>query len=206
MSWDEIAQAHVTDKASIGPRGGLGHGYMGHYERILSKREIHSVLEIGVQSGGSLAVWAEVFPSANVLGIDIDPDCAQIPGPFDIVIGDAGDREAMGEERLLLRPYPYDTFDLIIDDGSHALRDTAANMDVWAPRLAPGGVYVVEDVVIGSTSWVQDLNKVVDLLLSHCLTPFAVERSQMPWVAHDHYGGMMAVVFADASCDIPEPA
>ena len=84
------------------------------------------------------------------------------------------------------------------------VQHTEANLDVWASRLAPGGLYVIEDAVIGSTSWVQSLDEVLAMLLAHGLTPLAVERSRVPWVAHEHYGGMMATVLADAACAIPE--
>ncbi len=200
MPWNDVGLRYATDKATVGPRAGLGHGYLDAYERVLDARKPRSVLEIGVQSGGSLRLWATLFPWAEaIVGIDTDPACAELDlGRAEVVIGDAGDPDRL-PVWLLTR-----TFDLIIDDGSHLLAHTAANMDVWAPRLAPGGVYVVEDAVIGSTSWPQSLNDVLDLLLAHGLTPLAVERGQMEWVAHQHYGGMMAVVFADAVCAVPQ--
>ena len=197
VDWDELGIKWQTDKATTGPRGGLGHGYLEHYQRVLEGFPVSSVLEIGVQSAGSLFLWHELWPDARVCGIDIDPDCGLISGPFEIVVGDAGDPEAMA-------PLDWWRFDLIIDDGSHAAAHTEANMDVWAPRLNPGGVYVVEDAVFGSTSWIQSVEEVIPMLLRHGLTPFTIERGQMEWVAHQRYGGMMGVVFAAANCEIPE--
>lgn len=197
-TWNDVGLRWQTDKATIGPRAMLGHGYLDHYEAVLGDRRIASVCEIGVQSGGSLFMWSELFPGARVLGIDIDPDCALINGPFDLCIGDAGHPEAMAA-------HAQERFDLIVDDGSHHATETWRNLDVWAPRLADDGVYVIEDVVIGSTSWVQSLDSAVEALLAHGLTPFLVARSQMRWVAHDHYGGMMAIVFADRTCETPWP-
>lgn len=34
-------------------------------------------------------------------------------------------------------------------------------------------------------------------------TPSEIVRGQMPWVAHQQYGGMMCVVFADQDCEVP---
>lgn len=198
MTWNEVGLRYATDKATVGPRDGLGHGYLDAYERVLADRGVRSVVEIGVQSGGSLRLWADLFPGARVLGVDIDPACAKLDGPFEVVIGDAGDPEAMAA-------YDGETFDVIVDDGSHAEAHTWANLDVWAPRLASGGVYVIEDAVLGSTSWIQSVDDAVAALLAHGLTPLTIERGQMQWVAHQHYGGMMCVIFATADCEIPCP-
>lgn len=204
MTWADIADAHGMHRTDLYHPHGTdkgAHGYMEHYQRVLGGHSIRSILEIGVQSGASLVVWSELFPDARIVGIDIDPDCgaSDLDGHgFDVLIGDASDPAVV--ESLL-----DESFDLIIDDGSHLAEHTAANLDVWAHRLAPGGVYVIEDAVFGSTSWVQSVGETIDMLLAHGLTPFAIERSHVQWVAHQHYGGMMAVVFADSICEVPRP-
>jgi hypothetical protein len=38
-----------------------------------------SLLEIGVQNGGSLETWAQFLPRArNIMGCDINPDCGKL--------------------------------------------------------------------------------------------------------------------------------
>ena len=204
MSWDDIACEHGMHRTDLyrphgTDKGSGSHDYMRHYQRVLEGRKVRSLLEIGVQSGASLAVWSEVFPDARICGIDIDPDCGAFDLGFDVLAGRAGT-----EPEQWFNAFDGRQFDVIIDDGSHLASDTEANLAVWAPRLAPGGIYVIEDTVIGSTSWVQSLNETVTMLLAAGLTPFAVERGAMRWVAHSHYGGMMAIVFADAECEIPD--
>jgi len=96
-----------------------------------------NLLEIGVQNGGSLETWARYFWKAEkIVGIDIDPKCADLKFKdkrIEVVIGDA--------KTVKLE----DTFDIIIDDGSHQAADIIANWQRWWPKLNDGGVYVVED-------------------------------------------------------------
>ena len=96
-----------------------------------------NLLEIGVQNGGSLETWARYFWKAEkIVGIDVDPKCADLKfedNRIQMVIGDAKTVELE------------DTFDIIIDDGSHQAADIIANWNHWWPKLNDGGVYVVED-------------------------------------------------------------
>ena len=96
-----------------------------------------NLLEIGVQNGGSLETWSRYFWKAErIVGIDIDPKCADLKfddSRIQVVIGDAKTVELE------------DNFDIIIDDGSHQASDIIANWQHWWPKLNDGGVYVVED-------------------------------------------------------------
>jgi hypothetical protein len=96
-----------------------------------------NLLEIGVQNGGSLETWSRYFWKAEkIVGIDVDPKCADLKfddSRIQVVIGDAKTVELE------------DTFDIIIDDGSHQASDIIANWQHWWPKLNDGGVYVVED-------------------------------------------------------------
>jgi hypothetical protein len=96
-----------------------------------------NLLEIGVQNGGSLETWSRYFWKAEkIIGIDVDPKCADLKfddSRIQVVIGDAKTVELE------------DTFDIIIDDGSHQASDIIANWNHWWPKLNDGGVYVVED-------------------------------------------------------------
>lgn len=104
-----------------------------------------TMLEIGVLNGGSLELWSKYFSNAKlIVGCDTNPDCANLR--FDdprihLVIGDAT-QEAVAEQLALLSP----TFDLIIDDGSHQSGDIIRSFAHIFPRLAEGGLYVIEDL------------------------------------------------------------
>lgn len=156
-SLDEIGQRHGTDKASRIVRGANfdefskdgqpieSHGYLRWYDRHLGHRrgEAIRILEIGYQRGYGLLTFCDGFPSAEVYGIDRDPlpdaawglaTVAQLdaanPAAADRFYGSAGGRP----------------FDVVVDDASHQTDQQLALLRLWWPRVAPGGVYVVEDV------------------------------------------------------------
>lgn len=103
------------------------------------------LLEIGVQNGGSLEVWAKYFPQAVcIVGCDITPACGGLrfaDSRIQVVVGDAASGETLA---ALAEKSP--EFDLIIDDGSHVSSDVIRTFCQLFPRLADGGVYVVEDL------------------------------------------------------------
>lgn len=146
MTWDEIALSDPvrfqTDKSSSW-RGSPEHGYLEHYERHLAHRDIRSVCEIGIASGGSLRLWEYLFPSARILGIDRVQACQTLAGGrIQIEIADAADTAAM--TRIVQAHGP---FDLVIDDGSHEESDVFSALSVLFDAVTPGGVYVIEDLI-----------------------------------------------------------
>jgi glycosyltransferase involved in cell wall biosynthesis/SAM-dependent methyltransferase len=101
------------------------------------------LLEVGVQNGGSLQIWSQYLPAGSeVVGIDIDKNCTNIVTPSNarILIGDAAD------PLQLLQMLDGETFDIIIDDGSHRSPDIVATFETGFGFLNPGGLYVVEDL------------------------------------------------------------
>ena len=103
------------------------------------------LLEIGVQNGGSLEIWAELFPNAkNLVGIDNNPKCSDLH--FDdtritVFVEDGSDVRA----RDLVRETT-SNLGVVIDDGSHVSSDIIRSFLLFFPQLKPGGVYVVEDL------------------------------------------------------------
>ena len=100
-------------------------------------------LEIGVSYGGSLEIWREYFGDAAVIvGIDIDPRCADPTRPdLDIRIGSQTDHD-------FLRSVVADMggVDIVLDDGSHVASHQRASIEALFPRVAQGGLYICEDV------------------------------------------------------------
>jgi hypothetical protein len=130
----------------VGHHKPLKHGhYWRFYEQFLEphRQRIHSVLEIGVQNGGSLRTWEEYFPNARVVGVDTDAGCAvHSAGRVEVLIGDQ-------ENAAWLRAavIPHGPFDLIVDDGGHTMRQQITSLrTLWGPGLARGGWYVIEDL------------------------------------------------------------
>ncbi|WP_051334760.1 CmcI family methyltransferase [Bradyrhizobium sp. Ai1a-2] len=104
-----------------------------------------NVLEIGVQNGGSLEVWASSFPKARkIVGVDVNPKCVDLKYSdprISIVVGDAAHPDIKAAIAAKCAE-----FDIIIDDGSHHSRDVIRAFAHYFPLLSDGGLYVVEDM------------------------------------------------------------
>lgn len=119
------------------------HVYENELKRFVSRGAPVRLLEIGVQNGGSLEIWAKYLPpDSSITGIDIDPAVQDLrfAGNIQVLVADINDTEKVLQ---LIGPDP---FDIIIDDGSHTSSDIRAAFDTLFPRLAPGGKYIVEDL------------------------------------------------------------
>jgi hypothetical protein len=122
-------------------------GYLQHYDRHLAelKDQPLRILEIGVQAGGSLEVWAQYFKSATlIIGCDIDPACGalQYDDPrIKVLIGDINTPETLQSLTTLT-----DTLDVVIDDGSHHSSDIIRSFVHLFPRLREEGTYLIEDL------------------------------------------------------------
>lgn len=117
--------------------------YEAAFSRFTAREQPIHLLEIGVQNGGSLQVWSKYIPEGStIVGIDIDPECVRLPmdANISIRIGDATDPVALdhmlGDAK----------FDVIIDDGSHHSHHVIATFEYCFERLAPGGIYIIEDL------------------------------------------------------------
>jgi hypothetical protein len=101
-----------------------------------------TILEIGVHRGGSLAIWRDwLGPGARVYGLDLDPSCAENPPQGTrIFVGDQSDRAVL---RHILEEIG--TPDIIVDDGGHTAVQQITTFEEIYHRMAPEGVYIVED-------------------------------------------------------------
>ena len=112
---------------------------------MVEKLSARSILEIGVQNGGSLEVWSKIYPDAlHILGVDVDPACGdlQFEHPaIRVLVADASIPETAREIILIAGE-----LDLVIDDGSHASPHIIGALVNFLPALARGGHYVIEDL------------------------------------------------------------
>jgi len=117
--------------------------YDAELAQFIRRDEPVRLLEIGVQNGGSLEIWRNLLPKGSAIaGVDIDPRCAELAldDGIQIFVGDASDPARLDD---MLRD---SKFDVIIDDASHCSSQIIATFKSCFPRLAPGGIYVVEDL------------------------------------------------------------
>lgn len=126
---------HQTDKATF-------HGYLDFYEQQLPAPASDPVLlEIGVMDGASLKMWRDYYPNGIIVGVDnTRPTKVNGCAVYRLDATDPADIAT-------LLDYPgIAPFDVIIDDGSHMTADQQRTFDLLWPAVAPGGVYVIEDL------------------------------------------------------------
>lgn len=121
--------------------------YLREYDRLFApyREQTISMLEIGIQNGGSLEIWSEYFPNAQkFVGCDINPDCAKLTYAdprISVIVGDATTPETRAQVLALSA-----SFDLIMEDGSHTSSDIVKAFARYFPALKTGGMFVAEDL------------------------------------------------------------
>jgi len=117
--------------------------YDDHFARF-RERPI-TLLEIGIQNGGSLEIWAKYFANATrIVGCDIDEKCRDLTFEdprISVVIGDANSANSYQAVTSDVA-----AFDIVVDDGSHLVSDVIQSFALYFPKVKPGGVYVIEDL------------------------------------------------------------
>lgn len=115
--------------------------YERHFERFINRDVV--LVEIGCFEGGSLQMWKRYLgPHARIVGIDIDPRCAQFAeDQIEIRIGDQSDAAFLAKV-----VDEFDTPDIVLDDGSHVMSHILASFNALYPKVSRNGVYLVEDL------------------------------------------------------------
>ena len=128
----------VSDKWSI---------YLPVYERLFGplRQAPVTLLEVGIQNGGSLQIWEKYFPAAiRLVGCDINPNCERLSYSADkieLVVGDINLPETLARIFSIASQ-----FDIVIDDGSHTSSDIIQTFCNLFPRLKQGGLFIAEDL------------------------------------------------------------
>ena len=121
--------------------------YLTLYDRELSdlRCDVRSLLEIGVQNGGSLEIWAKYFPAIQcIVGCDINPACRKLTygdQRISVIVGDATNAQT---KAFVLAAAA--EFDLVFEDGSHFPADVIAAFLHYWPHIRAGGAFVAEDL------------------------------------------------------------
>ena len=139
------------------------HSYGPVYEQLLSplKKANVTVLEVGVQLGGSLLLWHDFLPNSVVIGIDtqdiIDPSIMPRMDPLRcaVLFMDAYDNGTISKVQQLAP----NGIDVAIDDGPHSLASQQRFLELYLPLLNNGGMAIIEDVQ--DYSWFDSLTPLV---------------------------------------------
>ena len=155
MTIEDLVDQYGTDKnISL---------YTPTYEKLFNplKNSVTNLLEIGIgtlnpehpssfsgivgfnpqyKQGGSLRVWRDFFPNANIYGVDIAEDCMFEEDRIKTFLFDSSDQIQSHYQLKGLE------FDIIIDDGNHHPEYQVKTLRNLWPQLKPKGVYFIEDV------------------------------------------------------------
>ncbi len=158
---------HDTDK--------IPGGYLRYYDREFAGREKSTrvLVELGIDKGGSLRLWHDWFPWARIIGFD---RCAHPPmhGQWPRIETHLCQQS---DPATILRHLP-PVVDIIIDDMSHLRSLTEPCLWALWDRLAPGGLYVIED---WCTGYCEDW-------------PDGEQTADMPRTPAGHSAGMVGLV------------
>jgi cephalosporin hydroxylase len=116
--------------------------YQRHFGQFANKES--KMLEIGVQSGGSILMYKQVLPKTLYYGMDINKNCADFEDETTkIFLGDQADVPSW--QRFFESPQTA-SLDMCIDDGGHQAFQMLATLQQVLPRMNKGGVFLTEDI------------------------------------------------------------
>ncbi|MCK5706980.1 MAG: class I SAM-dependent methyltransferase [Candidatus Aureabacteria bacterium] len=120
------------------------HGFIEIYEHIFSplKDSTTRFCEIGIGRGGSLIMWSNFFKNADIFGIDIFKMTHLNTKRIKTYITDQSKKDQ-------LKKFIEDSggnFDIILDDGGHAMDQQQISFGYLFKHIKPGGYYIIEDV------------------------------------------------------------
>lgn len=136
----ELALKYGTDKVREGD--GAHHDYTEFYHPFFKDRTVNRLLEIGISRGGSLRMWKEYFPNAEIYGLDINRDLFFEEERIHCLYCNQGSTQSLQSVKELTGG----SFDVIIDDGSHLPLHQVLTFQILYPLLNPSGIYIIEDV------------------------------------------------------------
>lgn len=121
--------------------------FLATYDEIFApyRTQPIAMLELGVQNGGSLSIWAKYFQQAElIVGCDIDEKCHALSYEDPRVKLEIGDVNTQVTYQSLLKHAK--DYQIIIDDASHQSGDIIRTFAKLFPHVEDGGLYIVEDI------------------------------------------------------------
>ena len=187
----ELAEKYYVDKCPAFK----GHTYTPEYHKLLSpiRNEIQLVCEIGIgnaplmapltsinyKPGGSLRMWRDYFPQAQIVGCDILESVLFKEERITTFQTDQSNVESLNrliESVRKLQPYA----DIILDDGSHIEEHMVTSFKTLWSLVKPNGFYIIEDIYISFLDRIAGLNKEFDFKDAKCVHIYKGDVSKSP--------------------------
>jgi cephalosporin hydroxylase len=130
------------------------HSYIELYEQLLAPfiDKAITLVEIGIQYGGSMLLWQDYLPKAQFIFVDtVNSIHPKIIDHLDqyrahFLFQDAYDPMTLDDVSYIAESGPSGGIDFIIDDGPHTLQSQMDFLRLYLPFLNKGGVALIEDV------------------------------------------------------------
>lgn len=141
MTFNDYCNLHQCDK-------GNGYDFSNHYADFYDKwfgeikEKVTDVCEIGVLDGASLKCYYDYFPSARILGLDINDKSHYRNDRVSTGILDQSNEQ----ELINFADKHIGKFDILIDDGSHDIEHQQLTFGKLFKTIKPGGLYIIEDM------------------------------------------------------------
>lgn len=136
----ELCHRYNSDKCSN------QHNFIEYYERLFDPRRdsIKRFFEIGILNGASHMIWRDYFNNdAKIFGIDLNDYSSQKNiGNIFTFVADQANRDDL---QRFIDTYGGD-FDVILDDGGHAMDHQQVSLGFLFEHLKPGGFFIIEDI------------------------------------------------------------
>lgn len=118
------------------------HCYVPFYETFFSNRTFNKIAELGLFKGDSIRWLLDRFPDSIIYGADIleRQDSWPVDSRFTSYQVDQDSRTQVKDF------FSRDTFDLIIEDGSHQPKHQVTCLLEGLNHLSSNGIYILEDI------------------------------------------------------------
>jgi len=126
---------YLTDKTS---HYNYLESYSLQFDRI--RKDVKTFLEIGIYHGGSMEMWLDYFPNADIIGVDVIDQYTSTNPRIKVEIGDATHPNFI--EYLVQK---YGSFDIVLDDGSHRASDMRKAFNLLYQHTKY--IYCIEDLL-----------------------------------------------------------
>lgn len=137
-----LSNYHCSDKGTI---HGSRHQFSEVYatlDAFKDRQKPINILEVGVFQGASLRTYYDYFPNAKIVGLDLfDMSCYENDRISCYIIDQSDDKHL----KQFVKSSNIE-FDIIIDDGSHHMKDQQITFYYLSQLLKKGGIYIIEDL------------------------------------------------------------
>ena len=163
---NKLSDKYGSDKGEVNsennPYSWPSHTYADFYELLFQLRrkdvktliecglgtnnpELASTMGINAKPGGSLKLWCDYFPNANIIGIDIDKDILFNEERIDTYQCDQTSKSSI-QNFVNQSGIKEGTIDIIIDDGLHEFHAGVSLFEGLKQYLSEDGFYIIEDI------------------------------------------------------------